>query len=67
MPVYVYKCEVCGVVFEKRCHVNENLSGLVCPNNHTQLQRVYTSPNIIFKGPGFYVTDSRSKTSKSKT
>lgn len=66
MPVYVFKCEICGVVIEKRFPVNDDLSGLKCPNNHTQLHRVYSSPCVIFKGPGFYVNDSRSKTPKIK-
>jgi len=66
MPVYVFKCEVCGAIFEKRCHMNENLSEFVCPKNHTQVHRMYSPPHIIFKGPGFYVNDSRSKTSKGK-
>ena len=64
MPVYVFKCAVCGAVFEKRCQVNDDLSELVCPNNHTKIHRVYSSPYVIFKGPGFYVNDSRSKTPK---
>ncbi len=64
MPVYVFKCDVCEVVFEKRCHVNDDLSGLVCPNYHTKIHRVYSPPHVIFIGPGFYINDSRSKTPK---
>ena len=50
MPVYVFKCAVCGAVFEKRCQVNDDLSGFVCPNNHNNIRRVYSSPYVIFKG-----------------
>ena len=64
MPVYVFKCAVCGAVFEKRCQVNDDLSGFTCPNNHNNIRRVYSSPYVIFKGSGFYVNDSRSKTPK---
>lgn len=66
MPVYIFKCDVCGTIFEKRYHVNEDRSGIVCPKHHIQNHRVYSSPNIIFKGPGFYINDSRPKNSKVK-
>jgi len=66
MPIYIFKCEVCKTVFEKKCSANEDLSRVVCPKNHTQIHRVYSAPNIIFKGPGFYINDSRSKNAKGK-
>jgi putative FmdB family regulatory protein len=64
MPVYVYKCEQCGQVFEKQASIKASLNGVTCPSGHTQIHRVYTAPTIIFKGNGFYVNDSRSHTSK---
>jgi putative FmdB family regulatory protein len=64
MPVYTFKCEICGAVFEERCHMNHDMSGLMCPNNHAKIHQVYSSPYVIYKGPGFYVNDCRSKTPK---
>ena len=59
MPVYTFKCDVCGTTFDRTCHSNDDLSEIICPNGHTQVHRVYSAPAIIFKGSGFYVNDSR--------
>ena len=57
MPLYKFKCDICGTVFEKPFHMEDDKSGLMCPNGHKQVHRVYAAPNIVFKGSGFYVTD----------
>lgn len=59
MPVYTFKCDVCGKTFDKTCHSYDDLSEIICPNGHTQVHRIYSAPAIIFKGSGFYVNDSR--------
>lgn len=61
MPIYAYKCDVCGMTFEKLGHLNEDSGEITCPNGHAQIHRVYYVPTIIFKGSGFYVNDSRKK------
>lgn len=59
MPTYEYKCASCGFRFEKRQRFDEDPLSL-CPNcEETSLHRVFHSAPIIFKGSGFYVTDSR--------
>jgi putative FmdB family regulatory protein len=58
MPVYEYECNTCGVHFERRQPYHDaSLPG--CPNGHPLVHRVYSVPRIVFKGSGWYVTDSR--------
>lgn len=58
MPTYEYECASCGFRFEKRQRFDEEPLS-VCPNCEGSLHRVFHSSPIIFKGSGFYVTDSR--------
>jgi putative FmdB family regulatory protein len=62
MPIYVYQCDTCGLVFERRQRMTE--PPLVdCPECDGQVRRVIQPVGIVFKGSGFYVTDNRSKSS----
>jgi putative FmdB family regulatory protein len=60
MPIYTYRCENCGVQFERRQKFSdEPLS--VCPECEKEsLRKVYLPVGIVFKGSGFYSTDNRS-------
>lgn len=60
MPVYVYRCDTCGVAFEKKQSVNE-APVCECPECDGQVRRVYQPVGVVFKGSGWYVTDSRGK------
>ncbi len=62
MPIYVYRCEKCGLQFEKFQHFNDEPIK-VCPECGGPVHRVYQPVGIIFKGSGFYVTDNRSNNS----
>lgn len=64
MPVYVFECELCGEIFERESHMNDDLSQVICPNGHPTAHRVYSAPAVIYKGSGFYVNDKRAKASK---
>jgi len=66
MPTYTFKCDVCGVVFDKWLSFNDDQSQVRCPNGHDQVHRVYYAPAVVFKGSGFYVTDNRGTNSGSK-
>ncbi len=58
MPVYVYRCDTCGVAFEKKQSVTEApLSD--CPECDGHVRRVFQPVGVVFKGSGWYVTDSR--------
>jgi len=60
MPIYTYRCESCGVQFEKQQKFSD--APLVkCPEcNKKTLRKVYQPVGIVFKGSGFYATDHRS-------
>src|SRR5258706_16410127 len=60
MPVYTYECEDCGQRFEaKQRFTDAPLSE--CPNCGGKIRRVIQPVGVVFKGSGFYVTDSRGK------
>ncbi|HEY83125.1 MAG TPA: zinc ribbon domain-containing protein [Dehalococcoidia bacterium] len=58
MPIYEYECQKCSLRFELRRRFGEDGTGL-CPQCGGQARRLFSPVPIIFKGPGFYVTDSR--------
>jgi putative FmdB family regulatory protein len=60
MPVYLYRCDHCGVQFEKfQKFTDEPLTR--CPEcGKKALKKVYQPVGIVFKGPGFYATDHHS-------
>ena len=57
MPVYEYECLECSVHFDKLQRFGDPRPE-TCPNGHYQVRRMLSQPAIIFKGPGFYVTDN---------
>lgn len=60
MPVYVYACKNCGHRFEQRQSFSDDTL-TVCPVCHeSALHKVYDSVGVVFKGSGFYSTDSHS-------
>ena len=60
MPIYTYECESCGERFEARQSF-QDASLTVCSTCEGELHRIIQPVGIIFKGSGFYVTDSRGK------
>jgi putative FmdB family regulatory protein len=60
MPIYTYRCENCGIQFDrKQSFEDEPLK--VCPECEKEaLRKVYLPVGIVFKGSGFYATDNRS-------
>ena len=60
MPIYTYRCENCGVQFDRRQSFNDEPI-TVCPECQKKaLRKVYLPVGIVFKGSGFYSTDNRS-------
>jgi putative FmdB family regulatory protein len=57
MPTYEYKCDKCDHTFEEFHGVNDNVEE--CPKCGEKVRRVFHPVGIIFKGSGFYKTDSR--------
>ena len=61
MPLYEYKCDKCGTVFEviqkfsdEPLRVHDQCGGM--------LERLISPPALQFKGSGWYVTDYAGKT-----
>jgi putative FmdB family regulatory protein len=60
MPIYTYRCENCGVQFERHQSFNDEPLK-TCPEcRKKSLKKVITPTRIIFKGSGFYATDHKS-------
>lgn len=66
MPVYDYKCDECGNRFERRQSFSDDPIS-VCPKCGGRTRRVIHAPGIVFKGTGFYKTDSRSTAASDST
>ena len=61
MPTYAYACTACGHRFE----VQQSFSDAAlteCPECEGRLRTLFNTVGIVFKGSGFYRTDSRSGT-----
>lgn len=60
MPIYTYRCENCGVQFDRHQRFSDPTL-TICPEcNKKTLRKVYLPVGIVFKGSGFYSTDNRS-------
>ena len=56
MPLYDYKCEKCGYIFEVQQRITEEPLKH-CPKCKGHIKRLISPAGIIFKGSGFHVTD----------
>ncbi|MBL6279016.1 FmdB family transcriptional regulator [Micromonospora fiedleri] len=64
MPTYQYACTACGHQLEAvQSFSDEPLTE--CPACEGRLRKMFNSVGIVFKGSGFYRTDSRSSGSES--
>jgi putative FmdB family regulatory protein len=66
MPIYIYRCESCGVQFERhQSFTDEPLKR--CPEcSKNSLRKVLTPAGIVFKGSGWYATDHKSASGASR-
>ena len=63
MPTYEYVCTQCGAPLEVVQSIHEP-SLTECPQCQGRLRKVFGNVGVVFKGSGFYRTDSRDKKSK---
>ncbi len=64
MPTYQYQCTECGEALEAvQKFTDEALT--VCPNCNGRLRKVFSAVGVVFKGSGFYRTDSRGSSTSS--
>lgn len=62
MPTYTYACSDC----DERVEVVQSFTSdplTECPRCGGRLRKVFHPVGVVFKGSGFYVTDSRSSSS----
>jgi putative FmdB family regulatory protein len=64
VPTYEYACTSCGRSFEVVQSFTDNPLE-VCEVCGGRLRRVFHPVGVLFKGSGFYSTDSRNRSSKS--
>ena len=65
MPTYQYACKECGHAFDQvQSFSDDTLT--VCPECEGRLRKVFNAVGVVFKGSGFYRTDSRGKSSSSE-
>ncbi|MEA3549864.1 FmdB family zinc ribbon protein [Pseudarthrobacter sp. C1] len=58
MPTYAYACKDCGHAFDiVQSFSDSSLSS--CPECQGTLRKKFNSVGVVFKGSGFYRTDSR--------
>lgn len=55
MPYYTYNCPECGNFDHFKRMTEDDL--LICPVCLSEVKRVYSIPEIHYKGVGFYATD----------
>jgi putative FmdB family regulatory protein len=58
VPTYQYACTECGHAFEQFQSFSDNAL-TECPACHGKLRKVFNAVGVVFKGSGFYRTDSR--------
>ena len=61
MPTYQYACNACNHEFEIFQDFQE-ASLTICPECDGEIRKIYSAVGVVFKGSGFYKTDSKSST-----
>ncbi|MEW1859110.1 FmdB family transcriptional regulator [Streptomyces sp. NBC_00669] len=64
MPTYQYQCTECGEALEAVQKFSDDAL-TECPNCAGRLRKVFSAVGVVFKGSGFYRTDSRGSSSSS--
>jgi len=59
VPTYQYACTECGHAFEQVQSFSDDAL-TECPACSGRLRKVFNAVGVVFKGSGFYRTDSRS-------
>jgi putative FmdB family regulatory protein len=59
VPTYEYQCEACRAQYELRQGFDAESTHVCEQCGRGVARRVLHAPRVLFKGTGFYVTDSR--------
>ncbi len=66
MPTYAYACTQCGHQFDVVQSFSDD-SLTTCPECSGALRKQYNAVGVVFKGGGFYRTDSRASSTSSES
>jgi putative FmdB family regulatory protein len=66
VPTYQYQCTECGEALEVQQSFSDP-SLTECPQCQGRLRKVFNAVGVVFKGSGFYKTDSRSTSGSGST
>src|SRR5437660_9818204 len=66
MPTYQYVCTECGEPLEAVQKFSDDPL-TVCPTCQGRLRKVFSPVGVVFKGSGFYKTDSRKSSTASSS
>nr|NLD40934.1 FmdB family transcriptional regulator [Actinomycetales bacterium] len=66
MPTYAYRCTECSTEFDVYQRFDED-SLTTCPSCQGVLRKLFTPAGVLFKGSGFYRTDSRASSGKTSS
>jgi putative FmdB family regulatory protein len=62
VPTYQYACTECGHAFEQFQSFSDDAL-TECPACQGRLRKLFNAVGVVFKGSGFYRTDSRASSS----
>jgi putative FmdB family regulatory protein len=65
VPTYQYACTECGHTFEQFQSFSDDAL-TECPECTGRLRKLFNAVGVVFKGSGFYRTDSRTDSSPEK-
>ena len=66
MPTYQYACNACSHAFEVVQSFSDD-SLTKCPECKGEIRKIYSAVGVVFKGSGFYKTDSVKKKTTSES
>jgi len=66
MPTYEYICNECEHLFEAVQSFSDAAIDS-CPNCKGSVRKIYNNVGVVFKGSGFYKTDSRTSATPNAT
>ena len=66
MPTYQYACTACSHEFEEVQSFSDD-SLTKCPECTGEIRKIYSAVGVVFKGSGFYKTDSVKKKAVSES
>ena len=65
MPMYTYRCDKCGVRFDRIQSFSAQALRR-CPECQGRVRQLIQPAGIVFKGSGWYITDSKKKPAEAK-